>query len=271
MVAAPLKPIVRECDPSDNVDLPRPKGRGPIEAQVWPGELRRRRGLPRPKGRGPIEATMTRSRAGADGLPFRDRKVAAPLKPGAVSCFPIAESAFRDRKVAAPLKLGHRGISQGQPGSFRDRKVAAPLKLRNACGLCGQRAAFRDRKVAAPLKRHVECAEPAAAGLPRPKGRGPIEAPPARLRRRHCLCLPRPKGRGPIEADIDVDTRCLWHRLPRPKGRGPIEAGRAARQRFAGRGAFRDRKVAAPLKLCTCWLHRSRSHRPSATERSRPH
>ena len=60
--------------------LPRPKGRGPIEAPGDGGGGPRRWGLPRPKGRGPIEAALL---AELFALPetFRGRKVAAPLKP----------------------------------------------------------------------------------------------------------------------------------------------------------------------------------------------
>ena len=60
--------------------------------------------LPRPKGRGPIEAWRP---APANRLAesFRDRKVAAPLKQGACrGRLGGGGAAFRDRKVAAPLK-----------------------------------------------------------------------------------------------------------------------------------------------------------------------
>ena len=60
-------------------------------------------------------------------------------------------------------------------------------------------------------------------------------------------CLPRPKGRGPIEAkDLAAILLAQGH-LPRPKGRGPIEAIMSSTRR-TGAAAFRGRKVAAPLK-----------------------
>ena len=112
----------------------------------------RRSRLPRPKGRGPIEAGRFVGRRG--GL-----------------------CAFRGRKVAAPLKLGG-GLRVGRrKRPFRGRKVAAPLKpcLTRSALLAG--IAFRGRKVAAPLKHFRSGAMGAGAmTLPRPKGRGPIEA-----------------------------------------------------------------------------------------------
>ncbi len=61
------------------------------------------------------------------------------------------------------------------------------------------------------------------------------------------LWAPRPNGRGPIEADPARDRSTLVGRFPRPNGRGPIEA------RNIDKGQetfmyFRDLTVAAPLK-----------------------
>ena len=62
-------------------------------------------------------------------------------------------------------------------GAFRDRKVAAPLKPADHLHAPPPPHSFRDRKVAAPLKRRRLAARAGRGGaLPRPKGRGPIEA-----------------------------------------------------------------------------------------------
>ena len=61
--------------------------------------------------------------------------------------------------------------------------------------------AFRGRKVAAPLKHSLPTEQPHRDDvLPRPKGRGPIEALRPAPSAIAFLDLPRPKGRGPIEA-----------------------------------------------------------------------
>ena len=84
--------------------------------------------LPRPKGRGPIEAWPSNSSA-------------------------HRFSTFRGRKVAAPLKLIDQNRTWFTATTFRGRKVAAPLK---------------------PF--FARLAVLVYARLPRPKGRGPIEA-----------------------------------------------------------------------------------------------
>ena len=170
------------------------------------------------------------------------------MKPGGFWNFTRPSSAFRDRKVAAPLKHGRLAgpVCSGLP--FRDRKVAAPLKRARRPRREHVGRPFRDRKVAAPLKPlGGSGAGPDDAGrLPRPKGRGPIEAE-LPLSGQTCLgSLPRPKGRGPIEAGAPGPFPVYGTYLPRPKGRGPIEAH--------------------PVKTPS-----STECVPSATERSRPH
>ena len=61
--------------------------------------------LPRPPGRGPIEAQLPTV------LPF------------------TSKHPFRDLRVAAPLKLVFPGVCGGAVYPFRDLRVAAPLKL----------------------------------------------------------------------------------------------------------------------------------------------
>ena len=108
-----------------------------------------------------------------------------------------------------------------------------------------------------------------AGPIPRPKGRGLIEAEKAGREMANWGKIPRPKGRGLIEArDCGADREPVAQ-IPRPKGRGLIEALPASWADGAGCG-FRGRKVAASLKLV---LRRSGEdrHMDSAAERSRPH
>ena len=123
--------------------------------------------------------------------------------------------------------------------------------------------------------------------LPRPFGRGLIEARVPGPSRVPDATLPRPIGRGLIEAIRPADVaRSCW-RLPRPIGRGLIEARCSARWRSSralpflprpiGRGlieappslvicrpcmdrTFRDRSVAASLKQSVAYGLRVRSH-----------
>ena len=109
--------------------------------------------------------------------PFRNRKVAAPLKrkfyetgitrvyglPQPKGCGPIEAipaasirrhvGPFRNRKVAAPLKpFACSSLLTLAERSFRNRKVAAPLKPGADRQGPWPRGTFRNRKVAAPLK-----------------------------------------------------------------------------------------------------------------------
>jgi len=60
---------------------------------------------------------------------------------------------------------------------FRDRAVAAPLKPRDERPVARRAVQFRDRAVAAPLKLETVAANASGeAAIPRPRGRGPIEA-----------------------------------------------------------------------------------------------
>src|SRR5690606_36037199 len=90
----------------------------------------------------------------------------------------------------------------------------------------GRGRGFLDRKVAASLKQHDPVSRSvAAAQIPRPKGRGLIEAPTAGCPRSAPCRIPRPKARGLIEAfSFSALTPLPAFAIPRPKGRGLIEA-----------------------------------------------
>ena len=83
--------------------------------------------------------------------------------------------------------------------------------------------------------------------IPRPKGRGPIEAITSSARTGAVLAFRDRKVAAPLKQNVARQADSLSHDIPRPKGRGPIEAMSPARQTLAG-STFRDRKVAAPLK-----------------------
>ena len=62
---------------------------------------------------------------------------------------------------------------------FLDRKVEASLKHSNPSSAAARSEQFLDRKVEASLKHGlVDCDRLNTAAIPRPKGRGLIEAPP---------------------------------------------------------------------------------------------
>ena len=84
--------------------------------------------IPRPRGRGPIEAELRRAQKLVGRHQFRDRAVAAPLKRAKWDADRKYWTKFRDRAVAAPLKLYQRLGALEELIEFRDRAVAAPLK-----------------------------------------------------------------------------------------------------------------------------------------------
>ena len=197
--------------------------------------------IPRPKGRGLIEGPRVPPTAQPRPR-FRGRKVAASLKAGARLASAGAVHGFRGRKVAASLKVGVRPAALHAVPRFRGRKVAASLK----------RARTPNLRPWPPM-------------IPRPKGRGLIEAgqcadlpeplvgfrgrkvaaslkrPSARRCRRHPLRIPRPKGRGLIEARGHHRCPPLRGAIPRPKGRGLIEASRVAEARCPARSIPRPK------------------------------
>src|SRR6266511_924630 len=108
---------------------------------------------------------------------------------------------------------------------------------------------FLDREVEAQLKldrlpRRVQLDR----GFPRPRGRGPIEAPRVTCSRSARAWFPRPRGRGPIEATFRGKGSTSRSKFPRPRGRGPIEASRWMERPGAPQPRFLDREVEAQLK-----------------------
>ena len=67
--------------------------------------------VPRPSGRGPIEAGRT-ARGGRLCRTFRGHPVAAPLKLMPRKKEPVKAATFRGHPVAAPLKPGNQGNNQ---------------------------------------------------------------------------------------------------------------------------------------------------------------
>ena len=84
---------------------------------------------------------------------------------------------FRGRKVAASLKGRSQLGPLAQSSRFRGRKVAASLKDVVRLATLRARRRFRGRKVAASLKDWVRTRiDKPPVEIPRPKGRGLIEA-----------------------------------------------------------------------------------------------
>ena len=59
--------------------------------------------------------------------------------------------------------------------------------------------------------------------------------------------IPRPRGRGPVEAWLAVAFTAFFVAIPRPRGRGPVEA-RPTAPALGPALTFRARAGAAPLK-----------------------
>ena len=84
--------------------------------------------IPRPRGRGPVEATPQLN-GGQTILPaFRARAGAAPLKLRGGDGLLLVAFPFRARAGAAPLKHCARAHRHTKAASFRARAGAAPLK-----------------------------------------------------------------------------------------------------------------------------------------------
>ena len=84
--------------------------------------------------------------------------------------------------------------------------------------------------------------------FPRSNGRGPIEAHQTTTITANHATFPRSNGRGPIEAKLPADAGNSGPWFPRSNGRGPIEAPDPCFD-DPDMWSFRDRMVAAPLKL----------------------
>jgi len=98
--------------------------------------------------------------------------------------------------------------------------------------LCGSSVqppeSFRARAGAAPLKHDgLQNGDPIKKIIPRPRGRGPVEAQSASARTASSPPIPRPRGRGPVEAPPPSVSAPRKRIIPRPRGRGPVEASPA--------------------------------------------
>ena len=85
--------------------------------------------IPRPRGRGPVEAFHFVSFL-FPFCSFRARAGAAPLKPTPRADLVPEEAAFRARAGAAPLKLDCGREFPREAAAFRARAGATPLKPR---------------------------------------------------------------------------------------------------------------------------------------------
>src|SRR5436190_1179881 len=84
---------------------------------------------------------------------------------------------FRERALAAPLKPYQQSGSRSASPSFRERALAAPLKRCIDGHLRNDQSSFRERALAAPLKLFSRKAARFFCQLfPRARARGPIEA-----------------------------------------------------------------------------------------------
>ena len=118
---------------------------------------------------------------------------------------------------SAPARRGpveaslHLSPPNGQGMAFRARAGAAPLETATPRSNAG--CSFRARAGAAPLKLLDASAGELIAGIPRPRGRGPVEAWSS-SRIVSGDYIPRPRGRGPVEA-LRTRVRALFvHSAP---------------------------------------------------------
>ena len=170
----------------------------------------------------------------------------------------------------ASLKPGVSDLHPCRLDEFHDRAVVASLKLRISSSpvnlpLKIPRPRGRGLIEALPLRQIPKQAKT----IPRPRGRGLIEAKHCRANIRQGVVIPRPRGRGLIEAQVLMAKLTPFTAIPRPRGRGLIEASDSpAAGQFHGK--FHDRAVVASLKPAmgrlALWLSRN-----STTARSWPH
>ena len=116
-------------------------------------------------------------------------------------------------------------------------------------------AAFRVLMGAAPLKQDSLGYDPQEAdSLPRPYGRGPIEARSVGRRRAIPPAFRVLMGAAPLKRHVNDDAGARIMCLPRPYGRGPIEAlnCRLAENELC---TFRVLMGAAPLKPLGAGAH----------------
>ena len=152
--AAPLKQGRPGTEVARHFFIPRPRGRGPVEAVATIAVVPLPPNIPRPRGRGPVEAFRVEDREPRRWPPFRARAGAAPLKP-------VFQS-FSDRhRYRIPRPRGRGPVEAAVTASW------CPFSRRT----------FRARAGAAPLKPDLAGEPvPPPLGIPRPRGRGPVEA-----------------------------------------------------------------------------------------------
>ena len=132
--------------------------------------------------------------------------------------------------------------------SFRARAGAAPLKQSSPLPDILAMEFIPRPRGRGPVEAFRDGARLAdSLSIPRPRGRGPVEACPARHRLAPAGGIPRPRGRGPVEAVALRNSPNLSATIPRPRGRGPVEALKNIVV-LPSRCSFRARAGAAPLK-----------------------
>ena len=134
--------------------------------------------IPRPRGRGLIEAGSTTSACPVP-VEFHDRAVVASLKPGDCSAGQGKVGTIPRPRGRGLIEACRRPRARSCCRKFHDRAVVASLKHANRGLESGQSRQFHDRAVVASLKHTARSAWPrATARIPRPRGRGLIEATP---------------------------------------------------------------------------------------------
>ena len=98
-----------------------------LKPKLVEGGIAQGRPIPRPRGRGLIEAAQTRLEL-QTARQFPDRAVGASLKPQIAAQFIRSFSEFPDRAVGASLKPVARSTYHPLRVQFPDRAVGASLK-----------------------------------------------------------------------------------------------------------------------------------------------
>ncbi len=206
-----MKPDVRLLLLRREVEFPRPRGRGPIEAGRERGRTRSPAGFPRPRGRGPIEArhnSRSESRART--------RFPRPRGRGPIEAWRPRGTAPASRRVSSTARSRPK---LNLPGL---RIEAAILLCQNELDVCLSRAA---RLVSPPRPRRSDRRHRAHRPRPRVAGRRPAGRRPAGRG-------PRPGRRGRQRRDGERS-----HPADRSRGEGPDRCGAAA-----DRGGGRSRR-----------------------------
>ena len=116
-------------------------------------------GFPRPRGRGPVEAEVLPEVQAIHHANFRARAGAAPLKHGEKNVYRFTAKYFRARAGAAPLKPYAPRNAKRQAAAFPRPRGRGPVEASNlASSPRVNRFYFRARAGAAPLKRVIQSA-----------------------------------------------------------------------------------------------------------------